>query len=57
MIVSVGSIPQGSNIDLFDRLTQALRRPNEMAPITSKGLLDINQTSSADATVAFNKCS
>ena len=46
VIVSVGSIPQGSNIDLFDRLTQALRRPNEMAPITSKGLLETSQQSS-----------
>jgi hypothetical protein len=46
-------MPQGSNIDLFDRRTQALRRPYETAPITSNGLLDISQASLADAEVVF----
>jgi hypothetical protein len=41
-ITKVGSIPQGSNIEFPDLLIQADLIPYEIAPITSKGLLEIN---------------
>jgi hypothetical protein len=41
--VSVGSIPQGSNKASGERFNQTARIPAEIAPITSKGLLEMSQ--------------
>ena len=41
----MGSTPHGSKIESVERCTQAERIPYEITPITSKGLLEINQES------------
>ena len=41
-----GANSHGSNILFGSRCTQAVRRPQAFAPITSKGLLEIRQTDS-----------
>ena len=43
LTVSVGSIPQGTKTVSGERLTHADFMPAEIAPITSKGLLEISQ--------------
>ena len=45
-----GSNSHGSNILFGSRCTQAVRRPQAFAPITSKGLLEIMQT------ISFSAC-
>ena len=54
--VRVGEIPQGSNKAFSLRFTQAERIPAEMAPMTSKGLLEMSQASEALASAHRIKC-
>jgi hypothetical protein len=41
LIILVGSIPQGSKMVLGSRMTQTERIPEEIAPITSNGCIQL----------------
>ena len=53
--VIVGSTPHGSNTAFGERLIHAARIPDEIAPITSNGLLDISQELAPKASALLKK--